>query len=146
MLMDIQNQFSNAQAITATAVSTNYVDLGAICNIGTGECLYLVLHITTAFTDASSDSTLTPSMEADNNTSFSSPATIRTFDVFAALTAVNTIRKYRLEPFTDSGLFERYLQLRYTVANGNFTTAAISSFLVEDVQAWKAYAVGYTIQ
>lgn len=146
MLIDRQNQFSNAQALTATAASTDYIDLGAVRNIGAGESLYLVLHITTAFTDSGSDSTMTPSLETDDNTSFSSVATLRTYDVFAALTAINTIRKYRLEPVTDAGSYERYLQMRYTIANGNLTTGAVSAFLLEDVQAWRAYAAGYTIQ
>lgn len=146
MLLDKQAQFSDAQAITATAASTNYIDLGAVRNIGVGAQLYLVLLVTTAFTDAGSDSTVTPSLETDDNTAFSSAATIRTFDTLAALTAINTTRLYRLEPFTAAGVFERYIQMRYTVANGNLTTGSISAFLTADVQAWKAYAVGFTVQ
>ena len=147
MLYDIQNTFSTAQAITATANSTNYIDLGlAGRNIGVGEELYLVMIVTTAFTDSGSDSTVTPSLVTDDNTSFSSATTIRTFDTLAALTAVNTTRLYKLEPFTAAGIYERYIQLAYTVANGNLTTGAITAFLSKDVQAWKAYGVGYTIQ
>lgn len=145
MLFDLQNQFSNAQAITATANSTNYIDLGSIRNIGVGEELSLVILVTTAFTDSGSDSTVTPSLVTDDNTSFSSPATVRTYDTLAALTAAGTYRIYKLEPFTQAGLYERYIQLTYTVANGNLTTGAISAFLTLNAQAWKAYAVGYTV-
>lgn len=147
MLIDKQTEFSSAQAITASAASTNYIDLNSVRNIGAGEPMYLVLHVTTAFTDASSDSTVTPSLETDSDSGFATAlATIRTYDVFAALTAANTIRKYRLEPVTDAGPYKRYIRMYYTVANGNLSTGAISAFLLQDVQAWTAYAAGYTIQ
>lgn len=145
MLIDRQNQFSDSQAITASAASTDYIDLGAVRNIGVGENIYLFIQVTVAFTDTGSDSTVTPVLQTDDNTSFSSAATIRTFDTLAALTPAGTKRMYRLEPFTDAGIYERYIRLSYTVANGNLTTGSISAYLTEDVQAWRAYASGYTI-
>lgn len=145
MIMDKENQFSDAQAITATAVSTNYVDLGIARNIGVGENMYLVMIVTTAFTDSGSDSTVTPSLETDDNTSFSSPVTLRTYDVIAALAAANTKRVYRIEPYNDAGRFERYIQLRYTLANGSLTTGAITAFLSKDAQLWAPYASGFSI-
>lgn|SRR5574343_1274218 len=146
MLIDIQNQFSNAQAITASAASTNSIDLGAVRNIGVGERLYIVFHVTTAFTDVGSDSTVTPSLQTDDNSAFSSAATVRTYDTLAALTAAGTYRYYELEPFTAAGTYERYLQVYYTVAGGNLSTGAISAFLTHDIAAFRAYAVGYTVQ
>lgn len=145
MLIDKQNMFSDAQDITASAASTNYVDLGAVRNVGVGEELYLVFVVTTAFTDAGSDSTVTPKLRTDDNTSFSSATDLRTYDTFAALSAAGTKKVYKLEPVTDAGSYERYLQVYYTVANGNLTTGAISAFLAKDAQAWKAYAAGYTV-
>lgn len=145
MLLDLQNQFSNAQAITATAASTNSIDLGGIRNIGGGQDLFLVFIVTTAFTDVGSDSTVTPSLQTDDNSGFASAATIRTFDVLAALTPINTKRIYRLEPYNDASLYERYIQIMYTVAGGNLTTGSITSFLTLDAQVWKAYASGFTV-
>lgn len=145
MLFDAQATFSEAQDITASAASTNYIDLGLVRNIGVGEELYLVLIVTTTFADDSSNSTITPSLQADDNTSFSSPATVRTFDTFAALTAAGTKRVYKLEPFTDAGTFQRYIRLMYTAANGDLSAGAITAFLTKDVQAWTAYAVGSKI-
>lgn len=145
MLLDIQTQFSNAQAITATAASTNYIDLASIRNVGAGQDLYLLIVVTTAFTDSGSDSTVTPSLQSDDNTGFASAATMRTFDVLAALAAAGTKRLYKLEPYNDLGNYERYIQLMYTVANGNLSTGAISAGLVSDVQTWKAYAVGFVV-
>lgn len=145
MLYDKQNEFSNAQAITATAASTNYIDAATTRNLGVGEQLFVCMLITTAFTDSSSDSTVTPSLEVDDNTSFSSPATIATYPVFAALTAINMLRFFHLDPITPTGSYERYMQLRYTVANGNLTTGSITAFIVKDIAAFRAYAVGYTV-
>lgn len=146
MLFDIQNVFSSSQAITATADSTNILDLGAVRNIGVGEELYLVLLVTVAFTDAGSDSTVTPSLQTDTTAAFGSPVTVRTFDVLAALTAINTKRMYKLEPFTEAGIFKRFIKLVYTVANGNLTTGSITAFLTKDIQAWNAYTVGFVVQ
>lgn len=145
MLLDKQTLFSDAQAITASAASDNSIDLGSVRNIGVGKELYLVFIVTTAFTDSGSDSTVTPKLETDDNSSFSSAATVRTFDTLAALTAAGTKRAYRLEPYNDAGIFERYIRVYYTVANGNLTTGAITAFLSLDVQAWKPYASGYSI-
>jgi hypothetical protein len=146
MLIDAQNTFSNSQAITASAASTDVLDLGAVRNIGVGEHLYIVFHVTVAFTDTGSDSTVTPSLETDDNSSFSSAATVDTFATLAALTPANTYRFYPLAPITAAGLYERYLRVYYTVAGGNLTTGSISAFLTHDIQAFRAYTSGYTVQ
>ena len=146
MILDLALQFSDRQAITATAVSTNVIDLGAVRNIGSGEELFLVLIVTTAFTDAGSDSTVTPSLQTDDNEAFGSAATVRTYDTLAALTAANTTRIYKLEPFTAAGIYERYIRLNYTVANGNLTTGAITAFITKDVTTYRHYASGFSVQ
>lgn len=146
MLLDQQNVFSDAQAITASAASTNSIDLGVARNIGNATDLYLVFVVTTAFTDAISDSTVTPSLQTDDNSAFSSAATIRTFETFAALTAKNTTRVYKLEPRDSAGgLFEQYIRVYYTVAGGDLSTGAISAFLTADAQVWKAYASNFVV-
>ncbi len=145
MLLDRQTQFSDAQAITASAASTDLLDLGVVRNIGDGTNLYLVFIVTVAFTDSGSDSTVTPSLQTDDNAGFGSATTIRTFDVLAALTPAKTKRVYKLEAYNDAGRFERYLRVYYTVAGGDLTTGSISAFLVESAQVWKAYPVGFSI-
>lgn len=39
MYVDAQNQYSNAQAVTASAASTNLIDHGQARDLGTGEVL-----------------------------------------------------------------------------------------------------------
>lgn len=148
MIGDLELVLSNAQAITATAASTNVIDLGplggspsvnTLRDIGAGEPgLWLVLTITTAFTDAGSDSTVTPALQTDTDEAFGSAVTLRTLSAFAALTAAGTQHIYRLEP----AAYERYIRLNYTVANGDLSTGAITAEIVRDVRAYRAYRGG----
>src|SRR3546814_11399807 len=61
MYLDKENEFSDAQAVTATAISENVIDLGAtntLKDIGAGEEVWLVVRTSTAATAATSDATL----------------------------------------------------------------------------------------
>lgn len=148
MIGDLELVFSKEQAITASAESTNVVDLGplggspsvnTLRDIGAGEPgLWLVITVTTAFTDASSDSTVTPKLQTDTDEAFGSAVDLRTFDTLAALTAAGTQKIYRLEP----AAYERYIRLYYTVANGNLSTGKITAEIVRDVRAYRAYRGG----
>lgn len=98
MYVDAELQFSDAQAVTASAASTNIVDLGSPRNIGVGCELYLVCAVTTAMTDAGSDSTITVILETDDNDSFSSATTAQTIGTFAATSAAGTRLVAKLQP------------------------------------------------
>jgi hypothetical protein len=146
MLMDKQTLFSEAQAITATAASTNHIDLGVARNIGVGENLYLVLTVTEAFTDSGSDSTVTPSLETDEDDGFATAlATIRTYDTLPALSPVGTKKIYRLDPVNDIGTYKQFLRLKYTVAGGNLSTGKITAGLVVGVEAIKDYPTNFNV-
>lgn len=138
MWQDDFDRYSNAQAVTATAVSEDVIDHRAIRNLGVGEKpLYVVVQVTTAMTDAGSDSTITVTIETDDSDTFGSATVSQTLGTFAALSAVGT----RLTVAVAHGaLNERYSRLRYTTANGNLTTGSFSAVLTADPQAWTAYA------
>lgn len=142
MYVDAQNLFSDAQAITASAVSTNIIDLGSARDIGVGRELYLVVLVDTAFTDAGSDSTVQVDIQTDDNAAFASATTLKTVGTFAALSAVGSRLIERLNPDL---AWEQYIRLNYTVANGNLTTGSLTAFLTVDVHAWTAYPIGYTV-
>lgn len=143
MILDQQNQFDNAAQHLTTEASTNIIDFDKIRNIGVGENLYFVAIVTTAFTDAGSDSTQTLTLETDDNAGFASPATGMTIGTFAALSPVGTRLVARLQPDT---INERFLRVKYTVANGNLTTGNFTTFLTHDIQAYTSYASGFSIQ
>jgi hypothetical protein len=99
MFMDADLLFSDAQAVTATAASTNYYDTGPLYgatsgntgrNLGVSTELYFSISVDVAMTDSGSDSTIAVSLETDDNTSFSSIATVATLVTIPALTAAGT--------------------------------------------------------
>lgn len=143
MYVDAQNLFSDAQAITAAAGSDNTIDLGAVRDIGTGENLYLVVSVDVAFTDGSSDSTLTVAIEGDSTTTFTPDGTETAFTI-PALAAAGNLYFYRLNPGS-APLAYRYIRLKYTPNNGNLTTGSLTAFLTHDIQKYTSYAKGYTI-
>lgn len=142
MIIDAHNLFSDGQAVTADAASTNYLDLGAIRNLGVGENLYVVVVCTVAMTDASSNSTCTVTIESDDNTSFSSAVARQTVGAFAAVSAAGTRIVARLAPDV---INERYIRLKYTMANGDLTTGSFKAFLTHDIDAYTSYADAITI-
>lgn len=142
-MIDRQYRFSNDQAVTATAASTDYVDLKSTKrNLGDGTPLWIVVLCSLAMTDAGSDSTLAVTLESDDNTAFSSPTTVQTIGTFAALSAAGTRFQQRLQPITTP---EQYIQLKYTPANGNLSTGSFSAAITTDPDRWFAYPSGFKV-
>ncbi|EOV9596795.1 Bbp16 family capsid cement protein [Cronobacter dublinensis] len=146
MYVDKQLEFSDGQAVTATAISTNVVDLNPAFNyntgvdIGTGEDVYLVLQVDAAATAAGAATvqiTLESSAAAGLTSStvhFTSP----TYQL-ADLTANKTLTAVKLP----SGTYLRYLGVRYTVGTGPLTAGSFSAFITKDVSTWRAYNRNY---
>lgn len=142
MYVDSQLLFSDAQAVTAAAASTNSIDLGAVRDIGTGEPLYIVCVCDVAMTDASSNSTLAVTLEGDSSTTFTPDGSDALF-TFSALSAAGTVKYARLNPAMASNY--RYLQLRYTPANGDLSTGSFTAFIAKDIDRYVSYADNITI-
>ncbi|MGJ5032272.1 Bbp16 family capsid cement protein [Bradyrhizobium sp. HKCCYLS2038] len=127
MIFDLQTLLSNAQAITASAASTNIIDLGPIApggivrDIGKGREVPLRIQVVEAFNNLTS---LTIDIQTDDNTGFSSPATVisRTIPL-AQLTAgyVDVIEEFTRKTN------ERYVRLNYTVTGTAPTTGKITA-------------------
>ena len=115
----------NAEQLT-TAGSTNVVDLNDVRNIAAGQPVYVESLVRTAMTDASSDSTMTLTVETDDNAAFSSPTSLQTIGTFSATSSAGTKLSVALA-ITDS--YQRYIRVKYTVANGNLTTGKFSTYL-----------------
>jgi hypothetical protein len=143
MKVDAHNLFSDAQAVTAAAASTNLIDLGvSLRNMGVGTPIYIVSQVDVAFTDSSSDSTLAVTLEQDTAAAFSSTTSIQTVGTFAALAAIGArlVAAISIDVIT-----EQFVRLYYTPANGNLSTGSVTSFLTDHVQAYTSYADGVTI-
>jgi hypothetical protein len=143
MYVDKLLQFSSAQAITAAAASTDYIDLGSVRNIGDGEDLYLVSVVTTAFTDASSNSTLSVSLYGDSTTTFTPDGSDVVFTI-PALAAIGDTFAAKLSP-SHAALGYRYVQAYYTPNNGDLSTGAVTTFITKDISKYRAYADNITI-
>lgn len=143
MILDAQNTFSDAQAVTATAVSTNSIDLSAASiDLGSGENLYIVVVCDVAMTDSGSDSTLAVALVTDSDSALGSATAVQSLGTFAALSAAGTKIVARIQP----GLtLEQYIGLSYTPASGNLSTGSFSAYIAKDVDTSKAYADGITI-
>lgn len=142
MILDAALLFDNDVQHLTTEAGTDYIDLGAIRNMGVGEELYFFIVVKTAFTDASSNSTMTITLETDDSSSFGSATTAMTVGTFAALSAIGTRLVARLQPDL---INERYLRVKYTVANGDLSTGKFTAGLVHGIQAYTAYADNITI-
>jgi hypothetical protein len=149
MIIDAQLTFSDAQAVTATANSTNVVDTGPLFsgntgrNLGLGERLYVVVTVDVAMTDSGSDSTITVSLVTDDNSALSSVATVATLGIIPALTAAGSVFAYRL-PVAGAVPYERYIALAYTTTNGNLTTGSFTASITKDASVYNQYASGFS--
>jgi hypothetical protein len=137
MIVDNTLVFSDSQAVTATAASTNVIDLGApgtpfgaanavSFDIGKGTDIAILVEVTEAFATLTS---LTVSMETDDNSGFSSPATVVTG---AAIPVASLTLGYvfQFPARIPLGVNERYLRLKYTVAGSSATTGKIFAGIV----------------
>lgn len=126
-MLDALLQFSNAQAVTSTADSTNVVNtLAAGDAIAPGaRC---VIQTQTTCTDSGSDATLTVTL----STSHDDSTYVTLFSTgelaFAAFATAGTV----LADFVIPNGCRKYLKLIYTVASGPLTAGKFDAHIVLD--------------
>lgn len=127
MYIDKDLFVSELQAVTASAASTDYIDLQKAGD-AYGNELYLVCRVGTAFATLTS---LTISIQTDDNTSFSSAKTLVASQaiLLAALTANTQVFAVRMP----KGL-ERYARVYYTVGGSDATAGTIDAFFTDQIQ------------
>ena len=148
MYLDAKNEFSDAQTVTSTAISSNVIDLGAtntLKDIGTGQDVYLVVSTQTAATDSGSDATLTVTLESDSTANLATSATVHFSTGALAFAAFSSAGSVLAAVKLPAGNYERYVGVRYTVGSGPLTAGKFDAFLTTDVQSWRAYADNVTI-
>lgn len=143
-MLDSQHLYCDDQAVTATAASTDYINHKATSlDFGAGNSVDLEVICTTAMTDTGSDSTVTVTIEQDDNSAFSSATTVATVGTFAATSAIGTKLTFTLSP---GQITEQYSRLQLTVAGGNLSTGSFTGGYVQKANSdTKAYPVGYTV-
>lgn len=130
-------QFSDGQAIVATAASTNNIDLGKtgtvygaaspiVRELGYGTDVEMFVGVTQAFNNLTS---LTISVEIDDNAAFASATTVWTSPAYP-LADLAIGKRYLLPDRLMAGINERYLRLKYTVAGTAPTLGKITAGVV----------------
>lgn len=128
MIIDSLNEYSDAQAVTGGAPSTNTIDHG-VAGETIGNELYLHVH-----TDAEDFATLvglTVSLQTSDTEGFIAATTLWTSpQILAADLTANTLLARVRVP---AGRL-RYTRMSYAVAGSNATAGAINAFLSPSVQ------------
>lgn len=133
MIIDKLLQVSSDQALTATAASTDVIDLSSDRDIGPGEQMWLV--VASKVAPGGTSPTIAISIETDDNSSFSSATTLATHTTLAAAAFAVGTRVIIPMPMTN----ERYLRAKYTLG-GTSPTFTVDAFLTNQEPAnWVAY-------
>ncbi len=140
-VLDANLQFSDSQALTVDADSTNYYNASSDRDIGVGEPMAVVVYAESAF--GGTTPTIAVSVETDDNTSFSSGTILTTSQAYtpATLAAANDKIVIPL-PMTN----EQYIQLNYDM-EGTSPTLTVSAYLMplSMVENRREYPNNYTI-
>ena len=149
MITDALLQLSSAQAVTASAVSTNTIDLGQARDIGQGEDLYVVFGVDVAATAAGA-ATVNFQIITSAAANLSSPTILAQTDAIPK-TDLTLARKPIVLCVPSSILLaqpigQRYFGVQYTVGTGPLTAGSFSAVVtLDDPGVNKNYPSGYTV-
>lgn len=127
MLLDQQALFSAAQAITATAASTNVIDTGSNKDVGKYGDIPLLIQVVEGFNNLTS---LTVTVQTDDNSAFSSAADVLSMTIPLA----SLVMGYKSPVITLPMKMERYIRLNYTVTGTAPTTGKVTAGITGGVQ------------
>ncbi|WP_312388579.1 Bbp16 family capsid cement protein [Stutzerimonas nitrititolerans] len=145
MITDKLNTFSAAQAVTATAASTDVIDLGPLTHgntrrdIGAGEPIHLVVAALTTATAAGEATVNFQLQTSDDNSTW-----VTLYDSGAVALAGLSAGKQPVAVAVPRGV-RRYLRVNYVVGTGPLTAGSFFAGLVKDVQDTAYYASGFTV-
>ena len=132
MIFSLTNLFSDDQAITATAVSTNVINLGLPGtppyakaplkqDIGKGNPIPILVQVTEAFNNLTS---LAISIETSANSDMSSAKILETQTIALADLKVGAQHSVQVVPV---GVDRQYMAIRYTVTGTAPTTGKVTA-------------------
>lgn len=135
MLLSAEQLFSDSQALTGTAVSTNVIDLGAtgtvigapaalVRDIGKGNPIPIIVSLDVAAGGTSP--TITVEVQIDDNEAFASATQVAASETKSGGAAGDSIY---LDVYLPEGTNERYLRLNYTLA-GTAPTYTVTAGVV----------------
>lgn len=140
MIFSQQYKMSDAQAVTATAISTNVIDLGAMGqvegaaaalarDIGPGTEIPILVQVVEDFATLTS---LTITIESSDSANLSSSQVAYSS---GAIPAADLVAGYQVSvQRLPNKITGRYLGIRYTVGGSNATAGKVTAGLVAGVQ------------
>lgn len=145
MRFDAELTFSDDQAVTATAASTNVIDLGIARELGGGLTVLEVLAtVSTTFT-AGGSATMTLAIQGSvDNSTWTTILTTGTMAV-ADLTVGERLVTVKLPGRELGKARNRYLRLNYTVATGPMTAGTIMAGLGLGTEQFEDYPRNFTV-
>lgn len=134
---------SDAQAFTATAASTNTIDLGTDKKIGAGEPMCVVFTVDTAADTASGNETYAFAVETEDNATHTSATTVISRTIAGSNLTAGSLHTLPLPPEVT---FDRYLRM-YNTLGGTTPSVTITAWLcpLNQVQNWATYPKNYTV-
>lgn len=146
MHIDAQMQLSSAQALSATGVSTNAIDLGSaspVSEIGSGEPMVAMIKVDVAADFTTTDETYEFQIIQSANANLSSADVLSKRAVVATLLKLNSLHFVGIPP---GMITKRYLGLNYVLA-GTTPSITVTAYIMPQnmVDTYKSYAKGYTI-
>lgn len=144
MITDKLLQVSEAQAVTATAVSEDVVDLSVARDIGAGEDVYFHFTVDETVTAAGA-ATVDLQVVVSDAEAMTSPVVVACSGSVPKAELVAG-KRYVLciSPMIGS-VGKRYLAARYVVGTGPLTAGKFSAVCVKDAQDYKVYPVGSVV-
>lgn len=139
MIFSAEQLFSDDQAITTTAVSTNVIDLGATGtvlrqpndlkrDIGKGTPIPILIQVTADFASLTS---LQVTVQTDDAENFGNAVNIVSSDT---VLAADLVAGYKFPIiWVPLGVNKRYMRLNYTVS-GSASAGTVTAGIVADVQ------------
>lgn len=158
MILDLQTMFSGTvasdgtktgQALTATAISTNVLDLRnaatpATVDEGLNEPeVWLVVQAQTAAAGGDAAKTVTITLESSSTADLATSPIVH-FSSGAILGSAFIIGSTNVRVQLPSGDYKRFVGIRYTVSAG-FTAFNLLAFLTLDIQRNVIYPVGFAV-
>lgn len=144
MILDLQNRISAAQALTATALGTNAIDLSSTGrNIADGEPMGIMLTVNVAADHTTGNETYELDIITDGDSALGSPAVVDTHVIdYTKLTAGARL----FFPLPVGVALERYLGINYVLGGTNPTVTVTADLMPQSmVDKYKAYPAGYSI-
>ena len=140
-VLDKNLQFSDSQALTVDADSTNFFNASSDRDIGVGEPMAVVVFAEGAF--GGTTPTIAVSIETDDNNTFSSGTVITTSQAYTPATLTAAGDKIVIPLPMDN---EQYIQLNYDMS-GTSPTLTVSAYLMplSMVENQRYYPNNYTI-